>query len=250
MTDGLHEALETKLSGHMSGEDTFRRSEKDLLLSNLEGAEVSPTSTSNMLQFHGDLLSGVSRVLADILWGSKSPQMTPWRQVLAHKAEREAKDNGACCLDMRSEEGAPRITSKDKLVKAWSSAKNLKDHLQLPKSQAAICLQQQLSNDAASGEGQKSSKPRRTIPRQMKQVGRILLGNHAEKDDSFRRNAQTDADYESTLPARVHGAFLSRPLCRIENQEDVMEEDLQNQLWSRARVMQPLSLPREGSDTR
>ena len=128
--------------------------------------------------------------------------------------------------------------------KAWSSsAKNLTEHLKtLQAPTAANAPQREGSSGAVSidGTGQKHPKLGRKMPKQMKQVGKLLLGNLGEENEGPCKSAERDADYESTLPPRVNGSFLARPLCRIENQEDIVEEDLQNHLWAQAREMQLL----------
>ena len=49
-------------------------------------------------------------------------------------------------------------------------------------------------------------------------------------DDKERKDADEgqDGDYEAGLPPRKHGATLTTPLCRVENQWDTVEEDMSN----------------------
>ena len=130
---------------------------------------------------------------------------------------------------------------------AWSSsAKNITEHLKVRQAQTATGPKREVPSGAVSheGAGQKHPKLARKMPKQMKQVGKLLLGNLGEESEGPReghdKSAERDADYESTLPPRVNGSFLARPLCRIENQEDIVEEDLQSHLWAQAREMQLL----------
>lgn len=99
----------------------------------------------------------------------------------------------------------------------------------------------EISGPDSNDERYKSSKSRLAVPKQVKQVGKLLLGNSSEERVHARKSAEIHANYESALPLRMNGAFLSRPLCRIENQEDVVQEDMQNRLLAQTREMQASS---------
>jgi hypothetical protein len=116
-------------------------------------------------------------------------------------------------------------------MKKWNSSTSLTDHGR----DLLRHVPQEFSGQGSGDDGHKSSKLRRAVPKQVKQVGKLLLGNISEDKMLARQSAELHASYESTLPPRMNGAYLTRPLCRITNQEDVVEEDMQNQLLAQAR---------------
>ena len=48
-----------------------------------------------------------------------------------------------------------------------------------------------------------------------------------DRDKKMGTSVDRESEYVARLPPRINGGLLTNPLCRIENQEDVVEEDVQ-----------------------
>ena len=90
-------------------------------------------------------------------------------------------------------------------------------------------------NNYSATSGKKKKHPRKTssmailhsLQENLHENIHRLAHLGGDRDKKMGTSVDRESEYVARLPPRINGGLLTNPLCRIENQEDLVEEDVQ-----------------------